>query len=74
LGNVLASVACPRDVEERHRVRLAFSSDGREVVTGFADGTPGLWDMAIASELVRMISLDGAKDWRVSTGDFQYAR
>ena len=42
-----------------------FYPDDRHVLTGSADGTARLWDLATGEELARLISLDAPEDWLV---------
>jgi WD40 repeat protein len=47
----------------------AFSPDGRQIVTASYDGTTRIWDPATGKELVRLLSLDGGREWLAATPD-----
>ncbi len=46
---------------------VAFSPDGRQVVTGSRDGTTRIWDVNTARCLVILVSLSGGQDWLAVT-------
>lgn len=48
---------------------VAFSPDGKQVLTGSVDGTVRLWDVLTGDELVRILSLDRGEEWLVVTPD-----
>jgi WD40 repeat protein/uncharacterized caspase-like protein len=48
---------------------VAFAPNGRHVLTGLADGTARLWDIATGDELCRLINIDNGEDWAVVTPD-----
>ena len=49
--------------------RVTFTPDGKQVLTGSEDGTARLWETETGKELLRLIALDGGKDWIVVTPD-----
>ena len=52
---------------------IAFSPDGRTLASGSADGTLRVWDAAGGLELACVQSLDGGRDYLVTTPSGYYA-
>ena len=48
---------------------VAFSSDGKLLVSGGDDGSARLWDVKSGEALATLVSLNGGADWLVVTPD-----
>ena len=48
---------------------FGISADGKFVLTASDDGTARVWDAATRTELLRLIALDGGRDWLTCTPD-----
>ncbi len=48
---------------------VRFSPDGDRLLTCSLDGTLRIWDVATGDELLRLLTLDGGKDWLALTPD-----
>jgi hypothetical protein len=48
-------------------ISVAFHPDGRRALTGSSDGTARFWDLGTGDELLRLVELDGGREWLVTT-------